>query len=78
MAAQRARQKAAPPPEPEDKPPRNRVFTGAERYTEDNEINPVDRTQLKLQTVLTKAKSSGKLNLSSRDLKTIPPQVWDM
>ncbi|ORZ01519.1 hypothetical protein BCR43DRAFT_434119 [Syncephalastrum racemosum] len=78
MAAQRARQKAAPPTEPEAKPPRNRVFTGAERYTDDNEINPVDRTQLKLQTVLTKAKSSGKLNLSSRDLKTIPSEVWDM
>lgn len=90
MAAQRAtaaaRKKAASSSTgPLRSGPERRVMTGTERYTYDEGFEKdaafgtdTPKSNLKLQTVLQRAKSSGKLDLSSRELKAIPSEVWDM
>ncbi|KAI9497681.1 hypothetical protein BDB00DRAFT_586569 [Zychaea mexicana] len=61
--------------------PKIRVMTGAERYSYDDS-DPFgmqnDKASLKLQTVIHQAKSSGKLNLSNRNLDRVPDEVWSM
>lgn len=90
MAAQRAtaaaRKKAASSSTgPLRSGPERRVMTGTERYTYDEGFEKdaafgtdTPKSNLKLQTVLQRAKSSGKLDLSSRELTAIPSEVWDM
>lgn len=89
MAAQRAaaaaRKEAASSAPSSRVAPERRVMTGADRYTYDEGFDrdaafgtDTPKTNLKLQTLLQRAKSSGKLDLSSRELKTIPTEVWDM
>ncbi|KAI9313184.1 hypothetical protein BX666DRAFT_1980456 [Dichotomocladium elegans] len=61
--------------------PRNRVMTGAGRYTfsaDDTLDEDVKKPNLKLQTVIAQAKSTGRLNISNRELRTIPDEVWTM
>lgn len=89
MAAQRAAaaaRKNTTDSTPEPEPPKRRVMTGAERYSFDERFDrdaafgtePAVRTDLKLQTIIRQAKSSGKLNISNRNLKEIPNEVWSM
>ncbi|KAI8376468.1 uncharacterized protein BYT42DRAFT_574721 [Radiomyces spectabilis] len=87
MAQQRARQVARKTNvEPEkETPPKSRVFTGAERYTSGPDAsrgeafgNQVTPPNAKLQTLIRQAKSSGKLNISSRGLDKIPEEVLNM
>ncbi|KAI7880781.1 L domain-like protein, partial [Lichtheimia hyalospora FSU 10163] len=61
--------------------PRNRVMTGADRYTFDDEDafgQSSTKPNLKIQTIIKQAKSSGKLNISNRELDKIPEEVWSM
>ncbi|KAI9278445.1 hypothetical protein BDA99DRAFT_531199 [Phascolomyces articulosus] len=87
MAAQRAvaaqRKKTT---EKEETPQENsrsriRVMTGANRYSyDDNDPFGMgeQKPNLKLQTLIRQAKSSGKLNLANRHLDRVPDEVWSM
>ncbi|KAI8141966.1 hypothetical protein BJV82DRAFT_670068 [Fennellomyces sp. T-0311] len=84
MATQRAvaaQRKKTTANEPKDERPKIRVMTGAERYSY-NDSDPFAQEQqkpnLKLQTLIRQAKSSGKLNISNRDLDRVPDEVWSM
>ena len=88
MATQRAvatqRKKTVKKEEEQDKKtsrPRSRVMTGSNRYSyDDNDPFGTDtnKSNLKLQTLIGQAKSSGKLNLSNRNLDRVPDEVWSM
>lgn len=79
-AAAQQQRKTAPSSQPSTTP-RNRVMTGADRYTFDDEDafgQPSSKSNLKIQTIIKQAKSSGKLNISNRELAEIPEEVWSM
>ncbi|KAF7731379.1 hypothetical protein EC973_000187 [Apophysomyces ossiformis] len=89
MAQQRARkaelQKTNTNEEETPRPRSARVMTGAERYTDGPDANrnaafgqDEPQTNRKLQTIIRQAKSSGKLNISSRGLDKIPEEVLAM
>ncbi|KAI7854759.1 hypothetical protein BDC45DRAFT_508031 [Circinella umbellata] len=61
--------------------PRIRVMTGTNRYSnDDNDPFGMDanKSNLKLETLIRQAKSSGKLNLSNRNLDHVPEEVLSM
>ena len=61
--------------------PRIRVMTGTNRYSnDDNDPFGMDanKSNLKLETLIRQAKSSGKLNLSNRNLDRVPEEVLSM
>ena len=85
MASQRAvaaQRKKTAADEPKDAArPKIRVMTGAERYTQ-HDSDPFaqdhQKPNLKLQTLIRQAKSSGKLNIANRDLDSVPEEVLSM
>lgn len=69
------------PKKSEDKPVKktNTFMTGAQRYSDIDESTTKDNnTNRKLQIVIKQAKSSGKLDISSRGLTQIPEEVLKM
>ncbi|KAI8091236.1 uncharacterized protein B0P05DRAFT_457641, partial [Gilbertella persicaria] len=79
MAQQRARLAKSNTVEQEPKKRQNNFMTGAERYGGKTDRDEASQTNTrKIQVVIKQAKSSGKLNISSRGLTKIPEEVLNM